>query len=278
MDFSEELQIKKNLMGGAFELRFYHLPELIASEIVELAYLEGKRLEKIFNIYDKGSELSQLNKKRKMQVSSDLMIVLKKALEFCELTSGAYDVSLGKNFIERKKGQVLSKLACSYNDIKIENNTIELLHKDVLIDLGSLAKGYIVDKIVEFISSQGVENFLVNARGDLRIFGEIEETIDLQHPRDKTKIIYHFKIKNEALATSGDYNQYQESYDTSHIVGKKEIISCSVIAPTLMEADVFATCLMILNKEAREELMHKFDNYKVLLIDDKLKIYKKGVE
>ena len=277
MELMEELQIKKSLMGGEIEFRFYGLPSGIAEEIAALSHLEGKRLEKIFNFYDSKSELNQLNKNRKAKLSLELLEVLKKALEFSELTNGAYDVGLGKNYLERKKGLALSQLGCSYKDIKVTGEEVEFLNKDLVIDLGSLAKGYIVDKLVEFIAKNGVENFLVDARGDLRIFGDNEETIDVQHPREKNKVIYNFKLNNQALATSGDYNQYVGDYDHSHVVGKKEIISASVIAPTLMEADVFATCLMVLSRDKREKLIKDFPQYKVLLIDNNLKIYKTGV-
>ena len=270
----EEFLFKRKLMGGEIEFRLYDTPELIGEEIALIAYVQGKRLEKIFSFYDKESELAKLNKKRKSKVSQELLEVIKKALEFCEKTEGKYDISKGKNFLERKNGKQITKLNCSYRNININGNEVELTNKDVLIDLGSIAKGYVVDKLCEFIKTSGVESALVNARGDLRIFGNVEETVELQHPRNKEERITKFKLKNAAVATSGDYNQYFENYDNSHIVGKKEIISASVIAQKLVEADAFATCVMVLDKEKREKLIKAFKQYKLLLIDNQLNIKK----
>ena len=67
--------------------------------------MNGLRLQKIFNFYDSESELSILNAKRRLEVSDDLLKVIKKAIKFSLLTNGRYDISLGKNMLERKTGK-----------------------------------------------------------------------------------------------------------------------------------------------------------------------------
>ena len=91
-----------------------------------------------------------------------------------------------------------------------------------MIDLGSIAKGYIGDKILDIMENHGLKKGLVNMREDMVIFGEITLDVHIQHPRDKEKVIHSFKIKNSAVATSGDYAQYSKSFDESHILGKKD--------------------------------------------------------
>lgn len=268
----ENITIKKNLFGDEIEIVVYSTDKFLVSEIIEETYKEGLRLQKIFNFFDKSSELSKLNKEREMIVSDELLGVLKKALKFCKLTNGKYDITLGKQIIQRKKGIQITPVKCSYKDIEIKKNHIKLNNKEVIIDLGSIAKGYIADKMVEFLVSEGVMSGLIDARGDIRAFGNHYEVLDIQHPRDKNKIIHTIKLKNLSVATSGDYNQYYGNFEKSHIINKKDIISATVIAPTLEEADVYATVLMVSSRKERKDIINKNRKIKVLTVDSNLNI------
>jgi thiamine biosynthesis lipoprotein len=268
---SEEVSIKKKLFGEEVEICIWDMDKSIALDLVEEAYSKGVKLSSILNFYDKKSELSMLNSKRSMKVSKELLELTKQALKFCELTSGAYDISLGKVFAARKKGKE-EKASCSYKDIKIKDNLITLTNNDVMIDLGSIAKGYIVDKIADNLIENGVISGLVDGRGDMRVFGEREEIIGIQHPRDKGKIIASIKLSNMAVATSGDYNQYVGTFETSHIINPKDLISISVINKSASISDAFATLLFVCDKKTRESIIAKNKDIMVLTIDSNLKL------
>ena len=81
-------------------------------------------------------------------------------------------------------------------------------------------------------------------------------------------------MSNCAIATSGDYNQYYGNFKNSHILNQKEIISLTVVAPTLKEADIYATVLFVLNKTQREKLIKENKNIKVFTVDESLNIEK----
>jgi thiamine biosynthesis lipoprotein ApbE len=78
------------------------------------------------------------------------------------------------------------------------------------------------------------------------------------------------RVKNMAVATSGDYNQYYGSYETSHIINSQELISVTTVGSNLMEADVLATALFVATEE--KELIRKFKSYSFLTIDHNLKL------
>jgi thiamine biosynthesis lipoprotein len=273
-----EIHVKKRLFGGEIEFIIYDTDENIAGELVEEGYEKGLRLQRIFNFFDEKSSLSLLNKKRKMKMPEEFIFVLKMALEMCKKTNGLYDVSLGKQFLERKSGRELSRLGCSYKDIEVnEEGIVELKNKDVFIDLGSIAKGYITDKMSEVLKKSGIISGLIDSRGDIRVFGEEEREIAIQHPRDREKLIGRVKVKNCGIATSGDYNQYNKSFEESHIINKRDYISVTVIAPTLTEADLYATVLMVTAKEEVKKLLDKNKKVSALCIrkDLKMEIYNK---
>jgi FAD:protein FMN transferase len=236
------------LFGGNISLTLYDVEDAAGDPVIESAYSEALRLNKIFNFYDKNSELSILNKKRQMKVSKELLEVVKMALPYCELTKGAYDISLGKQILARKSGKT-EIFSASYKDIIVENNAI-VLNGDAMIDLGSVAKGYIGDKVLAVIKDFGVESALVDMRGDMLVYGE-ERAVSIKHPR-QDGIIASFNAKDKGIATSGDYNQHYGSYEQSHILNSKDIISATVVAGSLAEADILATCLMVADKNLFE--------------------------
>ncbi len=262
--------MKKTLFGGEIEIILPEIEDSIAEEIIDEMYSEALRLQKIFNFYDKNSELSKLNKKRKMKVSNELLEVVTYALKFCELTKGKYDISIGKNILRRKNRQEEIKLNCSYLDINIEEHEIKLNKEDLLIDLGSVAKGYITDRLVDFLKERGVNNGIIDSRGDIFVFGKQTRKMEIQHPREMENSICKVKISNCAIATSGDYNQYYGNFKKSHILNQKDIISLTVVAPTLQEADIYATVLFVLDIRKREKLIKNNENIRVFTVDESL--------
>jgi len=184
-----EIRFKKELFGDFIEIVLYDIDELLGKPILDDAYNEALRLQNIFNFFDKKSELSILNLKRDLIVSDDLHYVISKALKLSEITKGNYDITLGKNILQRKKGENISIIGGSYKDVKVECKRIILNKKDLLIDLGSIAKGYITDKIAEFLKLHGIEEGMIDSRGDILLFGDYEPIIEIQDPRDKDKSV-----------------------------------------------------------------------------------------
>lgn len=270
----DEVHIKKKLFGSEVEFIVYNTEEDIAKEIIEEAYEEGIRLSGIFNFYDKHSSLSLLNSKRKMKMPEEFIEVLKMALKMCEETNGLYDISLGKQFLDRKSGKEVGEVSCSYKDIYVNEETriVELKNKDVMIDLGSIAKGYIGDAMSEILMESGIISGLVDARGDIAIYGDEYKEIAIQHPREKESVLGRINVKKGGIATSGDYNQYYGNFDKSHIINKKNYISVTVLAPTLSEADLYATVLMVIPKGEIEKLLEKNQKIGALCIGKDLNI------
>ncbi len=266
MGYMQETTVQKPLCGAEIVMSIYDLEESAAKQILEQTYQEALRLEKIFNIYDKESELSILNIQRKKQVSKELCEVLKKALAFSKATKGEYDVSLGRNFLQRKNKEDIVPLQCSYADIEVKESEVILKNSEVLIDLGSIAKGYIADKVVEFLQKKGVSECFVDARGDIRVLGTYAHAIEVQHPRTKEEKVCTIQLKNNAVATSGDYNQYEGNFSRSHILHQKEIVSLTVVAPTLADADAYATALFVCTPKEREKLIEENRNIRVMMV------------
>jgi thiamine biosynthesis lipoprotein len=277
----ETLSIKRSLFGKEVEFILYDVDKFMAEPIIDLAYNEGLRLQKIFNFYDEKSELFILNKKRKLKVSKELLELLLKAIKFSKLNP-EYDITKGKLFKARKEGKSDLQLACSYKDIVISSNIVTLAHEDVLIDLGSVAKGFIVDKMAQILIDSGIESGIVDGRGDMMIFcdnPEDKRIIGIQHPRKKDELLCSIKLNNQGVATSGDYNQYFKTFDKSHIINAGNLISVTVVAESATTADLFTTILFVSKEDNIISLLNQNKDIKVLTCDKNLKIkYYNGFE
>lgn len=260
------------LFGDKIEITLFDTESSMAEIVTTDAYKEALRLQQIFNVYDETSEINKLNQNKELTCSHELLELIKKSLKYCKLTNGRYDISKGKQYLSRKSNEKEIIPKCSYKDIAITKNKISLTHPDVLIDLGSVAKGYIVDKVTEYLIEQGVVSGIVNGRGDIRVFGENKHLIEIQHPRIKEAIIDSVQIKNEGIATSGDYNQYKSNFDSSHIINNEDFASVTVIAKTLETADMLATVVSVLSKVDAESLLQERADVKAVTINKKLKI------
>lgn len=129
-----------------------------------------------------------------------------------------------------------------------------LLNRSVSIDLGGIAKGFAVDRAVEILQAHGVKNGLVNAGGDLRVFGIDPQLIYVRHPDLKGQSQLIGSLCNGAVATTASYFTGDVSTDT---IGESAVFdikrnrrvvtkgSISVIARTCMQADALTKIAMI---------------------------------
>lgn len=251
-------------------------------------------------------ELVQLDRTahaRPVEASKELFALLEEALKFRELTSGRFDISIGKlvdlwDFGE--EGEVPQQLPPAGEIAGLLNNREVVLDKvkrtvelgpNAELDLGGIAKGYAVDRAIQVLKDHGVKEALVNAGGDIRILGSRPGRffshrpfrIAIQHPRDETKILGIVKFSGErAIATSGDYERYfiKDKIRYHHILNPatgrsaRGCISATIIAPTALEADALATGVFVLGPKQGMELIERLPEVEGIIVDPQGKIYK----
>lgn len=258
--------LTKPLFGGNITIASYQKNPGISEQAALIStYQEGVRLQHIFNYYDPTSELSQLNMAKKMEVSSGLLEVISMAIQIAERTNGAYDIALGKSILDRKQGKD-TQTTCSYKDIVIEDRVITFANPEVQIDLGSIAKGYIVDRMIEYAQVQGITECLIDGRGDIRVAGLFNHQFGIQHPRANTDLA-KIQLCNQAVATSGDYIQYVDNFSHSHILNQTDLAAITVVASTLTEADAWATALFVVHPSQRSAIIGSLVHLQVLTVD-----------
>jgi len=261
---------------------------------IDLAFDAMKDIDNRMSSYNNTSEVSQINKlagRSAVKVSSDTLNVTEKSLYYSKISDGMFDISVGplmdiwgfrsgKQHIpsDEEINNVLPLI--DYRKVKIDqsNSTIKLDLKGMRIDLGAIAVGYAVDKAVSVLKDNGIKNALVNGGGEIYALGSPSKKkawrVGIQHPRRKNEMLGTLELKDMAISTSGDYENYFEMNGKRycHIMNPKTgkpvegVMSVTVVANTTIEADALSTALFIMGAENGMKLAEKLNNVECIIV------------
>ncbi len=292
------LKQTRMIMGTFAEVSIYSNDEKTAGMAIEESLDEMERMDRIMSNYKKDSELSRLNKKAAkspVPCNGELLDVIEQSQYYSELSGGAFDITVSPvvalwGFF-REKGHVppdkeIEKVlpAVSYKNIVVNksNDTkkpaaISFKNTQTQIDLGAIGKGYAVDKALEIIRKYGISNGCINLGGNIYVLGtppgKNAWKIGVQHPRNSGEILGYLELKNEATATSGDYERFFEFNGKrySHIINPQTgrpvsgTIATTIVAPTGTEVDALSTSVFVLGHEKGMELIKKIPNAEAMI-------------
>lgn len=264
------------------------------------AFKEIEKIDKIANNFDPNSEISRFNAVGKIQASPDLLNMVRESLKYYTLSQGAFDITVGplvkiwkekiREAENKSRGLTLPaenqiKKALSLvgsNKISLNSNesSIRFTQSGMSIDFGAIAKGYAADQAVKRLKELGVRSALVNAGGNIYCLGRKGSRkwrIGIRHPRKPDEIAFYLDLENQAVATSGDYEQFfiLDKKRYSHIIDPKtgypvdnKLSSVTIIAPDATASDGLSTTVFVLGKEKGLELAGKIDGVKVKIVEN----------
>ncbi len=267
----------------------------VAESAVQRVFAEMSRLDTLWSSFLPGSEVARINESKNGIVHAETRDLIDAALKFCASTGGALDITiqplteawgfLGGEYrvpdsAELKKARGL----VDYHRVLVRNDSVILMGR-ARLDLGAVAVGCAVDRAVEMLKAAGVKQGLVDAGGDIRVFGDRVWRIGLQNPRGKG-IIRVLNVKNQAVSTSGDYQKFFEDDGKRycHIIDPEtgypasRCASVTVIARSALVADAFSTAVFVLGPENGLKKVQAHESSAIVLVDigDSLVTYKSG--
>lgn len=278
---SKFLNYSPSLQGKNLKTEIYVLSD---KKNVEAATKEAfKYMQKLIYKFSDQYEESLLYKinnsaGEKFPMDEDLYNLLEKARLMYELTDGHFDISIKPVYdlwdfdsaeignYELNATLIPDSLTIQENLKLVDFSRIEyneeyiILPANMKITLGAIAKGYIVDKTVEFLQEKGIKAGFVDQSSSIRYFGDIPQKIYLgiQHPRENTEIIAQLtNLQNMAIATSGDYQQYfdVDKVRYHHIIDAKTgyptnlNVSVTILSTSALEADALSTALFLIDND-----------------------------
>jgi thiamine biosynthesis lipoprotein len=124
--------------------------------------------------------------------------------------------------------------------------------RPILIDIGAAGKGHLIDKVGGLLTAQGVDDYVIDAGGDILHKGECENIVGLEHPLDTSKIIGTIPVQNASICASASNRRIwgdgmHHIFDPYTMQPTRKITATWVVAKSAMIADGIATALFITN-------------------------------
>ena len=170
-----------------------------------------------------------------------------------------------------------------------EKNLIKKRYTEILFDFNAIAQGYTSDVVANYLSVRGIKNYIVEIAGEMYLKGKntVEDkswTIGVENPLkplDDRNLVATIQFTNQGLATSGNYrkvwtdsNGRKYVHSINPLTGRatqSDVLSATVVAPSTMLADGYATMFMVMGLAKSKAFLEKHPDLAVLLVysDDK---------
>ncbi|MGH4139020.1 FAD:protein FMN transferase [Clostridium sp.] len=287
-------------LGTLNELKVYgkNAEKAIRESIEKLCEIDNK-----MSVFKEQSEISKINKHAGNQpqiVSEDTYYVIQKAIKYCCISKGAFDITIrpivelwgiGKKDARiPSSNEVKEKLkVVNYKDIVLEKNTssIFLKKKNQEIDVGGIAKGFAADEVKNVLMKNGIKSALINLGGNILALGKKKDGtpwgVGIQNPfKTRGEFALSINVINKAVVTSGNYERYfeEDGKRFHHIIdpitgfpSESDIVSATVISDNSIDGDGLSTGVYIMGTQKAIKLIEEIEGVDAIFITKNKDIY-----
>ncbi len=263
--------------------------------LLEECFAIAEKYEALFSASVSDSEISKINNAHKtpVTVSGETIALLKKGLEYCELSDGRFDITIGNlsslwDFktenaaLPDEDAVKRAAAAVDYRNVVISGNTVQLKNPDAAIDLGAIAKGYIADRMKAFLNENGAAEGTINLGGNVLCLGEKKDgsryRIGIQKPFDEHGTAAAVvEVTDQTVVSSGIYERYITVDDKiyHHILNpatgypyENNLLGVTIICPDSVDGDGLSTTCFSLGLDQGMELAESLSNVEAIFITD----------
>ncbi len=239
------------LLGTFVEIRASGSARTIEAS-VDAAYRAIERVHCLMSVHDPASELSRLNgtaHRSALAVHPWTFTVLRRARMLFQSTGGAFDPAFGTHAPSCSRRP-------TFGDVALLPGRLVRFARPLALDLGGIAKGFAVDRAIACLRRVGMSEAIVNAGGDLAVFGPEPSLIHVRHPADPGVLLPLGTLRDGAVATSAGYFRDPAAAIVDPFTASPcaEIFSVSVIAPDCTTADGLTKALVLRGGRAAASL------------------------
>jgi len=265
---------------------------------LEEVFDEAARIDRLMSTYKDGSEISKINReaaKAPTTAGVELFGLVQRALDISVLTRGAFDItfdSVGQHydFRERQRPDTetveTERSFIDYQLVKLDQaaSTVFFEREGVRINLGGIAKGYVVERGIDILRHRGINSAIVTAGGDSRLLGDRRGRpwmVGIRDPRIDGEVAISVPLADEAISTSGDYERYfeEDGVRYHHIIRPSTgepaggVHSATVFGPDAVITDALSTSVFVLGVEQGLTLIGTLPDYESIVIDDTGRVF-----
>jgi thiamine biosynthesis lipoprotein len=285
---AEQIVLSGPTMGTTYTVKIPRSSSTPAARTIRIAIeSELELIDRSMSGYRNDSEISKFNAARStewFEVSEELAFVIATALEVSELSNGAFDITVAP--LVRLWGfgpysdvpiqlPSLGALAAAservgYRKLQARTHPAALRKDtpDLHVDLNGIAPGFAVDRIARHFEAMGIEDYMIEIGGEVRVRGRNAENgawrIAVERPEDSKAVPFAIlQLDDMSVTTSGEYRHYYDLQGSrySHTIDPRtgrpvahELASVVVLHPESIYTDAWATAFNVLGAEAGHAL------------------------
>lgn len=254
------------------------------------------------------SEISRINASAgsPVKVSQETCDLISLGLKYCELSNGKFDITIAPlsdlwNFTDNPAHVVPDAGAIEearshvdYRKVLVDEEacTVTLQDPQAKIDLGGIAKGYIADRLKDYLKKEGVEHALINLGGNVLTLGTSIDgspfRIGIQKPFDEQNIpIDIVEIRDRSVVSSGVYQRYFQKDGSlyHHILDPgtgypyaNDLLQATVITDSSADGDALSTCCFALGLEDGSALVESLEDVQAVFVTEDYSLHYAGYQ
>ena len=254
--------------------------------------------EKVFSRTDPDSELYRLNHRETAEVSPELAQVISLGLDYARRSNGAFDITMGGvselwGFAAPEPqvpdfSQVAERLAhAGWEKVTVDGNAVSFADPETVIDLGAIAKGYIADRMADFLRERGVSSAVISLGGNLYCLGKKTDGSDfqvgIQYPyEERNQVIGGLPVSDQSVVTSGLYERCFMVDGTlyHHILDPETgwpvengLLAVSIVSGKSVDADALSTACFVLGLEEGMAFIEATEDAEAVFITEDLQLH-----
>lgn len=259
--------------------------------------------ENIFSRTKEDSELSKVNSNQTTDISKEMYELVSAGLEYAALSNGAFDITIGSvsrllDFTAESpkvpdSGRIAEALThVDYTRVSVSDNSDGTYSiskpDDVILDLGAVAKGYIADKIKDFLEENGVKRAIINLGGNVLCIGKKTNTdnfgIGVRKPfAANNEVLVALSVDDSSVVSSGNYERYFYADDGTfyhHILNPatgysydNDLSDVTILSKNSLTGDCLSTTCFCLGLEDGMKLIESLDGIEAVFVTNEGEIH-----
>ncbi|BAM92464.1 nitrous oxide reductase accessory protein NosX [Bradyrhizobium oligotrophicum S58] len=280
------------LLGAVATIKLHHRDRREAERLIAVAITEARRLERLFSLYLADSALVTLNRTGVLvEPAPEFVDILSLSQHFAGLTGGRFDPTVqplwtlyADHFAradadpngppQQAVREVLARVG--YERLAISRDRI-VMPRGTTITLNGIAQGYVTDRIVDLLRSQGVQQSLVDM-GEARAIGTRPDgqpwEVAIDDPELAGRTAAMLPIVDRAVSTSGAYGfrfdsqgRFNHLFDPHSGGCAQRYRSVTTVAGNAAAADALSTAFSLMPESEIRDLLPRSEIERVHLID-----------
>ncbi len=250
------------------------------------------RYDRLFDRHNPDSDIWRINHSEgaPCTVEPETAELISEALDYARLSGGKFDITCGRvtalwDFSspspslpdpEQLKDAVSS---VGWQAVELDDCTVSL-PAGTELDFGGIAKGYIADRVAEYLEACGVEDAVINLGGNVRVIGDKDGqlfSVGIQSPFDPSGYAGILKVSDCSVVTAGSYQRFFELEKARyhHIIDLSDgmpantgLTSVSVVADSSVQADALATICFLMGTDDGMKLISSINGAEAVFITE----------